>query len=58
MKKTLIVTAHPSSLWFTHKIAESYKKSIEEIFGVKVLSHALNFYAKRLDEDQDDTKQQ
>mgnify|MGYP001943271804 FL=1 len=30
MKKTLIVTAHPSSLWFTHKIAESYKKSIEE----------------------------
>lgn len=29
MKKTLIVTAHPSSLWFTHKIAENYKKSIE-----------------------------
>jgi hypothetical protein len=31
MKNTLIITAHPSSLGFTHKIAEEYKKSIEDI---------------------------
>ncbi|MGB0868755.1 MAG: Fur family transcriptional regulator [Flavobacteriales bacterium] len=37
---------------------QNIKQTIEEIFGVKVLSHALNFYAKRLDEDQDDTKEQ
>lgn len=30
MKKTFIVTAHPSSQGFTHKIAENYKLSVEE----------------------------
>lgn len=29
MKNTLIITAHPSSEWFTHKIADKYKKAIE-----------------------------
>ncbi|HEY1037221.1 MAG TPA: NAD(P)H-dependent oxidoreductase [Candidatus Paceibacterota bacterium] len=29
MKKTLIVTAHPSSKGFTHRIAEAYKKGKE-----------------------------
>ena len=33
MKKTLIVSAHPSSLGFTHKIAQEYKKSVEENNG-------------------------
>ena len=30
MKKTFIITAHPSTQGFTHKIAENYKLSVEE----------------------------
>ena len=29
--KTLIITAHPSSLGFTHKIAEAYKTGAQSI---------------------------
>lgn len=33
MKKTLIITAHPSSKGFTHKIAQSYSKGVLEKGG-------------------------
>ena len=49
--KTLIITAHPSTLGKTHKIAESYKKSAErrgievEILDLYKTEYQLPFYS-------------
>jgi NAD(P)H dehydrogenase (quinone) len=48
MKKTLIITAHPSSLGFTHKIADKYKKSVEKNNST---AEILNLYKKENTQD-------
>ena len=46
--KSLIITAHPSSKGFTHKIAEAYKVGVESIGGV---AEILDLYREPVKQD-------
>ena len=46
--KRLIITAHPSSTWFTHKIAKSYKEGAESIWDK---AEIVNLYDKKYYQD-------
>lgn len=46
--KSLIITAHPSSKGFTHKIAETYKEGVESLGGV---AEILDLYKEPVKQD-------